>query len=98
MFVGGASGRHQRPDPPVPPEMRGVQAQLTGLTNDVARTISDSFSLYVSDTQGDWNGPFNYTSDLGFVQRCLAETRAQENARRRGRRIHFRLDMERTRI
>ncbi|XP_044408882.1 uncharacterized protein [Triticum aestivum] len=77
MFVGGASGRHQRPDPPVPPEMRGVQAQLTGLTNDVARTISDSFSLYVSDTQGDWNGPFNYTSDLGFVQRCLAETRGE---------------------
>uniref|UniRef100_A0A453FWQ0 Uncharacterized protein n=1 Tax=Aegilops tauschii subsp. strangulata TaxID=200361 RepID=A0A453FWQ0_AEGTS len=62
MFAGGASGRQQRSDPPVPPEVRGVQAQLTGLTNDVARTISDRFSLYVSDTQEDWNGAFNYTS------------------------------------
>uniref|UniRef100_M8C8K6 Putative white-brown complex-30-like protein n=1 Tax=Aegilops tauschii TaxID=37682 RepID=M8C8K6_AEGTA len=25
--------------------------------------------------QEDWNGAFNYTSDLGFVERCLAETR-----------------------
>ncbi|VAH25168.1 unnamed protein product [Triticum turgidum subsp. durum] len=73
LFAGGASG--QRPAPPLPPEMRGVQAQLTGLTNDVARTISDRFSFCVSDTQEDWNGAFNYTSDLGFVERCLAETR-----------------------
>ncbi|KAE8807789.1 ABC transporter G family member 24 [Hordeum vulgare] len=72
LLAGGASGQPQRP---VPPKLRVVEAQLTTLTNDVAQTISDRFSFYVSDMHEDWNGAFNYTSDLGFVQRCQAQTR-----------------------
>jgi hypothetical protein len=50
LFAGGASGQQQAPPvPPVAPDMRGVEEQLTGLTKDVANTISESFSFCVAD-------------------------------------------------
>jgi hypothetical protein len=47
--AGGVAGQQQRQAPPLPPELRGVNDQLTGLTKDVARTISESFSFCVAD-------------------------------------------------
>lgn len=79
LFAGDVAGQQQQqqrpPVPPVPPELLDVETQLTGLTKDVAETISENFSFCVADPAEDWNGAFNYTSDLSFVQRCLAETR-----------------------
>ncbi|KAM0877156.1 hypothetical protein ACQ4PT_035663 [Festuca glaucescens] len=73
--AGGVAGQQQRQAPPLPPDLRGVNDQLTGLTKDVANTISESFSFCVADPVDDWNEAFNYTADLGFVRQCLAETR-----------------------
>ncbi|TVU07325.1 hypothetical protein EJB05_47375, partial [Eragrostis curvula] len=76
LLAGVASGQQgQLPPPPAPPQLKAVEAQLTGLTNDVAKTISDSFSFCVADPVEDWNEAFNYTSNLGFVDQCLLETR-----------------------
>jgi hypothetical protein len=47
--AGGVAGQQQRQATPLPPELRGVNDQLTGLTKDVARTISESFSFCVAD-------------------------------------------------
>ncbi|KAG8064062.1 hypothetical protein GUJ93_ZPchr0004g38722 [Zizania palustris] len=59
---------------PAPELMADMVTGLNGLTNDVARTISSSFSMCIANSEDDWNGAFNYTSDLGFVQDCLNET------------------------
>jgi hypothetical protein len=47
MLAGRASGQQQAP--PAAPDMRVVEEQLTGLTKDVAKTISESFSFCVAD-------------------------------------------------
>jgi hypothetical protein len=49
LLAAGVAGQQQRQAPPLPPELRGVNDQLTGLTKDVARTISESFSFCVAD-------------------------------------------------
>ncbi|KAL6839762.1 hypothetical protein ACP4OV_030450 [Aristida adscensionis] len=76
LLAGAVSGQQGQlpPLPPAPPELRDVERRLDVLTNDVARTISDRFSFCIADAEADWNEAFNYTSDLGFVDRCILET------------------------
>ncbi|KAL6883604.1 hypothetical protein ACP4OV_011018 [Aristida adscensionis] len=78
--VSSAASRAQLPPlpsaPPTPPELRDVEKRLDVLTNDIATTISDRFSFCIADVEADWNEAFNYTSDLGFVDRCILETQA----------------------
>uniref|UniRef100_A0A0E0KN27 ABC transporter domain-containing protein n=1 Tax=Oryza punctata TaxID=4537 RepID=A0A0E0KN27_ORYPU len=70
LTLAGVARGQQTPAQPVVPDA------LNKLTTDVAEYISHEFSFCVADPKEDWNEAFNYTSDLGFVQKCLAETRA----------------------
>uniref|UniRef100_A0A0E0GXY1 ABC transporter domain-containing protein n=1 Tax=Oryza nivara TaxID=4536 RepID=A0A0E0GXY1_ORYNI len=75
LLAAGVARGQQTTAPPVVPDA------LNNLTRDVADYISHRFSFCVADPTEDWNEAFNYTSDLGFVQNCLAETRGDLGGR-----------------
>jgi len=79
LLLAGVAQGQQAPVPPPAlapaPQLRDIEEQLTDLTKHVASIISDRFGFCIADPVEDWNEAFNYSSNLGFLQQCLSETR-----------------------
>lgn len=51
-----------------------VFSRIYNLTNILSPAIRNQLSFCVNDMEADWNGAFNFSSDLGFLSNCIQKT------------------------
>ncbi|CAA6655435.1 unnamed protein product [Spirodela intermedia] len=54
-----------------------IYNKLSNLTGIFASDIGNRLGFCIKDTDNDWNGAFNFSSDLGFLADCIKQTRGE---------------------
>ncbi|KAL5985251.1 ABC transporter G member 28 [Asimina triloba] len=58
-----------------------IYKRFSNLTGIFAHEIGEHLGYCVKDVDADWNGAFNFSSDLGFVANCVRKTRGDLSQR-----------------
>ncbi|KAI4383786.1 hypothetical protein MLD38_009586 [Melastoma candidum] len=56
-----------------------IYNQFANFTSIFRGDISKNFGFCIQDTDADWNGAFNFSSNPGFLTACVKATNGQEN-------------------
>ncbi|ERM94849.1 ABC transporter G family member 28 isoform X1 [Amborella trichopoda] len=79
LVLGLSPGVHSQDDGSSPGKDQAVTAlvaslifnRLSNLTGSLAGEITTHFGFCIKDVQKDWNGAFNFSSDLTFLTTCM---------------------------